>query len=218
MSANEYEEVSLSRAMMLRDRILVKWERATEEYGKTGLVRPDQYKQAHFTGIVLAVGPKVSTDLKVWFEEDKKEGRETRISFDQWSRFDKFVDPEHGRVAILAEVAQDDCLAIIPTRGEITLAGVHPVGKRVLIQPDVKEWEDKGRFIVPGTKKLEVQQGEIIAVGGEVEDMHPGDIVLFEKYAGAEFDVEGHDYLLLQSRKVVGVMEPRLERMEVNAA
>lgn len=222
MSASEYEEVSVSKAKMLGDRILVKWEEATEEYGKTGLVRPDQFRKAHFTGTVLALGPKVSGDLQLWFEDDQKEGRETRIAFDQWSRFDKVSDPKHGRVAILAELAQADCLAIIPPRGEITLAGVHPVGERVLIRPDVKEWEDKGKLIVPGTKKLEVQQGEIMAVGDGVNGLvRAGDVVLYEKYAGVEFEVEGQDYILLDATvsakghcKIVGVVEPSLERQE----
>lgn len=225
MSANEYEEISVSKARMLGDRILVKWEMAPEELGKSGLIRPEEYRESHFTGIVLALGPKVSSDLKVWFEEDKKEGRQTRIAFDQWSRFDKVYDPQHGRVAILAELAQADCLAIIPSRGGVTLAGVHPVGARVLLRPDVKEWENRGKLIVPGTKKVAVQQGEIIAVGIEAENLvSPGDVVLYEKYAGAEFNVEGQEYLLLDASvsprghcKIVGVVEPNLERQEAYA-
>lgn len=216
MSATQYEEVGLSKARMLKDRILVEWEEATAEYGKTGLVRPEDYRLAHYTGIVVAMGPDVSLDLQEIVRENLGRGQQTRIAFDQWSRFDKFQDPERGRVAILAELAQADCLAIVPLRGDIQLNSIYPIGARVLIRPDVREWEEKAGLIVPGQKKVEVQRGEIIAAGLDA-GVDPGDIVLYEKYAGVEFPVGGVEYILLESRKLVGIVEPRLERESLSA-
>jgi chaperonin GroES len=212
LSSDGYEEVSLGQAKMLGDRILCRWEEATEEYGRTGLQRPHQYRKSHFTGIVIACGPEVSQDLVKIVEKNRESGEETRIAFDQFSRFDKFSDPVHGRVAILAEVAQADCLAVVPLRGELTLNGIKPIGPRVLLRPEAREWEQRGSLTVPGEKKVEVQRGEIIATGvHDSIEVVPGDIVLYEKYAGVEFPLEGIEYILLEFRKVAGIVEQNQE-------
>ena len=93
---------------VLGDRILIEWEEAPEEYGQTGLKRPENFRQAYYTGVILKLGPLVSPELKVG----------DRIIFDQFSGVQGFEDNDHRRLAIIEESRQSSCFAVIPPRGE----------------------------------------------------------------------------------------------------
>ena len=87
-----------------------------------------------------------------------------------------------------------------------------PLGDRVVVQPILKEEVTKGGIVLPDTAKEKPQQGKIVAVGpGKLGDdgkrvemeVKKGDIVLYAKYAGTEWKIDGQEYLILRESDIL---------------
>ena len=72
--------------------------------------------------------------------------------------------------------------------------------------------------MIPDTTKEKPQEGKVLAVGpgrvlddGKREhmDLKPGDKVLYAKYAGTEFKLEGEDILIVSAKDILAVVESR---------
>jgi len=98
------------------------------------------------------------------------------------------------------------------------LASAHklrPLGDRVVIQPTPREEMTKSGIVLPDTAKEKPQEGTIVAAGpgrlddGEREpmDVKVGDKVLYAKYAGTEFKVDGEEYLIVSQKDILAVVE-----------
>lgn len=107
-----YPEITASNLHPMGDRILLQWEESQDEFrvGKLTLLKSEKHKKLHYTGVVIAVGPLVDPLIKPGM----------RIAFDQFSNFEKFFDPELGRIALIDESKQASCFAIIPHRVKIS--------------------------------------------------------------------------------------------------
>jgi chaperonin GroES len=93
---------------------------------------------------------------------------------------------------------------------------IRPVGDRVVVKPSQKEEMTKSGIVIPDTAKEKPQEGTIIAVGAgkltEKGDRQPlevkeGDKVLFAKYGGTEFKLDGDDLLVLRESDILAVLE-----------
>lgn len=76
---------------------------------------------------------------------------------------------------------------------------VKPLDDRVLVQP-IEEEERAGPIIIPDTAKEKPMMGKVIAVGTDEELqklIKEGDTVIYGKYAGEEFKIEGVKLLVL---------------------
>jgi chaperonin GroES len=76
---------------------------------------------------------------------------------------------------------------------------VQPLDDRVLVKP-VQVEEKSGSIVIPDTAKEKPTIGEVMAVGTDEElkkVINVGDKVLFGKYAGEEFKVDGVKHLLI---------------------
>ncbi len=71
-------------------------------------------------------------------------------------------------------------------------------------------------IIIPDTAKEKPQMGEVIAVGegkllnnGEIKPLKvkEGDVVLFNKYAGTEVELDGEKYLIMSEDEVLAIVE-----------
>jgi|SRR5690349_14959016 chaperonin GroES len=96
------------------------------------------------------------------------------------------------------------------------MASLKPLGDRVVIKPTPKEEVTKSGIVLPDTAKEKPQEGTIIAVGsgrltekGEriPVELKEGQKVLYAKYAGTEFKVEGDEYLILSEKDVLAIVE-----------
>ncbi len=92
---------------------------------------------------------------------------------------------------------------------------IQPVGDRVVVKPAAKEEVTRSGIVIPDTAKEKPQEGEVIAVGsgklldtGERAPMEVkvGDRVLFAKYGGTEFVLEGDDLLVLRESDVLAII------------
>jgi chaperonin GroES len=95
------------------------------------------------------------------------------------------------------------------------VAKIHPIGDRVVVKPAAKEEVTKSGIVIPDTAKEKPQEGSVYAVGngrlldnGERApiDLRIGDRVLFAKYGGTEFKLDGEEYLVLKENDILAVI------------
>ena len=93
---------------------------------------------------------------------------------------------------------------------------LRPLGDRVVIQPTARDEMTKSGIVLPDTAKEKPQEGEILAVGPgktlddgsrETMDVSVGQKVLYAKYAGTEFKVEGDELLIVSQKDILAVVE-----------
>ncbi len=81
---------------------------------------------------------------------------------------------------------------------------IQPMGSRVLIQPIEQESKTSSGLLLPETAKEKPQTGQVVAVGDDEEiKLKVNDKVLFAKYTGTEFKLDGNEYLLLEANDVL---------------
>jgi chaperonin GroES len=79
---------------------------------------------------------------------------------------------------------------------------VKPIADRFLIEPMKPEDKTKCGILIPDTAKEKPQQGKVIAAGKGTKDIKmpikSGDIVLYGKFSGTEFQIDGLEYLFIK--------------------
>ena len=97
-----------------------------------------------------------------------------------------------------------------------TTTKLRPLGDRVVIQPTAREEMTKSGIVLPDTAKEKPQEGTILSAGPgkiledgtrEAMDVKVGDKVLYAKYAGTEFKVEGEDLLIVSQKDILAIVE-----------
>ena len=92
---------------------------------------------------------------------------------------------------------------------------MRPIGDRVVVKPAAKEEVTKSGIVIPDTAKEKPQEGTVIAVGSgrlldngdrAPVDLREGDRVLFAKYGGTEFKLDGEDYLVLKENDILAII------------
>ena len=97
-----------------------------------------------------------------------------------------------------------------------TATKLTPLGDLVVVKPTPREEMTKSGLVLPDTAKEKPQEGEIIAVGPgrilddgkrEPMDVKEGDTVLYAKYAGTEFKVDGDELLIVSQKDILAIVE-----------
>ncbi len=95
---------------------------------------------------------------------------------------------------------------------------LRPLGDRVVLRPGSDDKMTKSGIVIPDTAKERPQEGEVIAVGPgrtlddgsrEKPGLKTGERVLYAKYAGTEFKLDGEDLLIVSSKDILAVLEHR---------
>jgi chaperonin GroES len=95
---------------------------------------------------------------------------------------------------------------------------LRPLGDRVVVQPSAREEMTKSGIVIPDTAKEKPQEGTVIAAGPgrilddgkrESMDVKKGDKVLYAKYAGTEFKIDGEDLLIVSQKDILAIVERR---------
>ena len=93
---------------------------------------------------------------------------------------------------------------------------LRPLGDRVVVRPTPREEMTKSGIVLPDTAKEKPQEGTVIAVGPgrtlddgsrEAIDVSEGQKVLYAKYAGTEFKVEGEELLIVSQKDILAIVE-----------
>jgi len=102
------------------------------------------------------------------------------------------------------------------TATKATAKKLRPLGDRVVIKPSAREEMTKSGIVLPDTAKEKPQEGEIIAAGPgkiledgkrETMDVKVGDKVLYAKYAGTEFKIEGDELLIVSQKDILAIVD-----------
>jgi chaperonin GroES len=97
-----------------------------------------------------------------------------------------------------------------------TATTLRPLGDRVVVEPIDREEMTKSGIVLPDTAKEKPQEGRIVAVGPgrilddgkrEPMDVKKGQKVLYAKYAGTEFKVDGDELLIVSQKDILAVVE-----------
>ena len=94
---------------------------------------------------------------------------------------------------------------------------LQPLEDRIVVRPGESEETTASGLVIPDTAKEKPQQGEVLAVGpgrraentGEIIPLGVtvGDTVVYSKYGGTEYVLDGEDVLILQARDVLAVVQ-----------
>ena len=92
---------------------------------------------------------------------------------------------------------------------------VKPLFDKVVVESLEKEEKTKSGFILPSASQEKQQMAKIVAVGpGGVIDgkeivmqVKVGDTVLYSKYAGSEFKVDGKALTIIRQSDILAVVE-----------
>ena len=93
---------------------------------------------------------------------------------------------------------------------------LRPLGDRVVVKPTAREEMTKSGIVLPDTAKEKPQEGTILAAGPgrilddgkrEAMDVKKGDKVLYAKYAGTEFTIDGEEYLIVSQKDILAIVE-----------
>jgi chaperonin GroES len=81
---------------------------------------------------------------------------------------------------------------------------IQPLGTRVLVHPLEEETKTASGLLLPETTNEKPQTGEIVASGDDESiKLKVNDKVLFAKYSGMEFKMDGANYLLLEVNDIL---------------
>ena len=92
---------------------------------------------------------------------------------------------------------------------------IRPLNDRVIVKRLEDERKTAGGIVIPDTAAEKPSQGEVVAVGpGKSDDngkivamgVKTGDRILFGKYSGTEFKLDGNDYLHMREDDIIGVI------------
>lgn len=95
------------------------------------------------------------------------------------------------------------------------MASLQPLGDRVVVKAIEREEVTRGGIYLPDTAKEKPQEGRVVSVGpGRVLDngdrskmeLKEGDRVIYAKYAGTEFKLDGEDLLILRESDILAVV------------
>jgi chaperonin GroES len=93
---------------------------------------------------------------------------------------------------------------------------IRPLGDRVIVKRMEAETKTASGIIIPDAATEKPDQGEIVAVGnGKMGDdgkllpmnVKVGDRVLFGKYSGQAFKMDGQELLTMREDDIIGVIE-----------
>jgi len=96
------------------------------------------------------------------------------------------------------------------------MAGIKPLGDRVLVERLEAEEKTEGGIVIPDTAKEKPKKGKVIELGegkqlesGERAEFQvkKGDTIIFSSFAGTEVTVNGDEYLLMTEDDILAVQE-----------
>ena len=91
-----------------------------------------------------------------------------------------------------------------------------PLNDRVLVKRLESEEKTAGGLYIPDTAKEKPSKGQVVAAGpGKLGDdgkrvalaVKPGDMELFNKYAGTEVKLDGIDHLVMREEDILAIID-----------
>ncbi len=92
---------------------------------------------------------------------------------------------------------------------------IRPLHDRIIVKRLEEEKKSAGGIVIPDTAAEKPSSGEVVAAGpGKLDEagklipmgVKIGDKILFGKYSGQEFKLDGGDFLHMREDDVIGVL------------
>lgn len=83
--------------------------------------------------------------------------------------------------------------------------GLKPLHDRVIVKRKEKEEKTSGGLYIPDSAKEKPHNGLVLAAGPECKTAKKGDIILFAKYAGSEFTMDGDELIIMREDDILGI-------------
>lgn len=89
------------------------------------------------------------------------------------------------------------------------MAGLRPVGKRVVIEPIAAETTTASGLVIPDSARQAPQEAIVISVSSEIEnpDVKVGDKVIYSIYGGTSISIGSKTYLVMEIADLIAVVE-----------
>ena len=92
---------------------------------------------------------------------------------------------------------------------------IRPLFDRVVVKATGKEETTKSGFILPTSAQEKQETAQVVAVGpGGVIDgkevtmqVKVGDVVLYSKYSGSDFKVDGEEFTIIRQSDILAIVE-----------
>ena len=92
---------------------------------------------------------------------------------------------------------------------------IKPLFDKVVVEQTSKEETTKTGFILPSASQEKQQTAKVVAVGpGGVMDgkevtmqVKVGDVVLYAKYAGSDFKIDGKELTIIKQSDILAIVE-----------
>mgnify|MGYP003509631944 CR=1 FL=1 len=92
---------------------------------------------------------------------------------------------------------------------------IKPLFDKVVIKAIEQDEKTASGIVLPGAAKEKPQLAKVLAVGpgGNVDGMNVkkqvkvGDTVLFSKYAGSEFKIDGEEVIIVRQADILAIVE-----------
>ena len=92
---------------------------------------------------------------------------------------------------------------------------VRPLFDKVVVESLETEEKTQSGFILPSASQEKQQTATVVAVGpGGVMDgkevtmqVKVGDVILYEKYSGSEFKLDGKEYTIIKQSDILAIVE-----------
>jgi len=92
---------------------------------------------------------------------------------------------------------------------------IKPLFDKVVVESVETEEKTKSGFILPSSAQEKPQTARVVAVGpgGMVDgkevvmQVKVGDVVLYSKYSGSEFKVDGKEFTILRQSDILAIVE-----------
>ncbi len=84
-----------------------------------------------------------------------------------------------------------------------------PLGERILVERLEEESKTSSGIIIPDNAKEKPLMGKVVAISKQVADeklLKEGEVVVFGKYAGNEIKLDKTEYVVLETKDVLGVL------------
>lgn len=89
--------------------------------------------------------------------------------------------------------------------------GIKPLGARAVLRRLDAEEKTQGGLILSASAKEKPQEAEVLSVGPGTEDekmeVKVGDLVLFAKYSGTELKYKGEEYIIMNQKDILAIIE-----------
>ena len=84
-----------------------------------------------------------------------------------------------------------------------------PLKDRVLVTREEQSNTTASGLYIPDSAKEKPLEGKVVAVGPKAKEdgISVGDTVVFGKYSGAEITIENQEYLILESKEILGLIK-----------